>query len=633
MKKILCAAFVAISGMAISQNNVGIGITNPDPSSILELSSNQKGLLVPRMTAVQRMSVASPADGLLVYDTDSACFFFYNAGATAWRSLCEVSGGLTGPTGAQGVTGATGVAGATGIQGTPGSIGTTGATGLAGPTGIQGIQGPTGATGAQGLQGITGSTGATGVQGAIGPVGPTGTGTAVPGATGPTGPTGPLGAAGGDLNGTYPNPIVDGLQGNPVSAAVPGTNQVLTWNGTAWAPASSPDWSIFGNAGTTPVTNFLGTTDGTDIAFRTNNVEVARMTASRNVGIGITAPLAKLQIVGGAYIAATGANSIDGFTVQGNLSVPFQGGMYLTNTGGWQIGNATAEAYKWGVENTGVGTPNMRMGWVFGNAPNTYDPQRSMQIFTNGNMAIGSFTNYSARLAVVGQGLTGGSNFLYLRDDMPQTGTANRTIAITLDNPLFTSYRMYLGGPDGYAGVAPNSFEIWEYPLLPGGTGECCRRRFVIEGTHNMATGGGPLNLILQANGNVCTNGAFVTCSDERFKKDVHGLSKSLDKIMSLDGVNYYWDLEKFSNRFNNARIQTGFMAQQVQQVMPELVSTDSEGYLSVDYTKLSPYMVEAIKEQQQTITQLNQSLLKKDDELKQLNERLAKLEKLVGRE
>jgi hypothetical protein len=146
-----------------------------------------------------------------------------------------------------------------------------------------------------------------------------------------------------------------------------------------------------------------------------------------------------------------------------------------------------------------------------------------------------------------------------------------------------------------------------------------------------MATGGGPMNLVLQANGNVCSSGAFVSCSDERFKKDVHGLTKSLDKIMQLDGVNYYWDLEKFGERFNNANMQTGFMAQQVQEVMPELVSTDTDGYLAVDYSKLSPYMVEAIKEQQQTISELNKSLHQKEQELKAMNERLAKLEKLVS--
>ncbi len=69
--------------------NVGIGTTSPDASSILELYSTNKGFLVPRMTTAQRDAISNPATGLLIYNTNNSRFEF-NVGTPAspnWQPL------------------------------------------------------------------------------------------------------------------------------------------------------------------------------------------------------------------------------------------------------------------------------------------------------------------------------------------------------------------------------------------------------------------------------------------------------------------------------------------------------------------------------------------------------------------
>ena len=57
-----------------------------DTTAMLDISSNKKGLLIPRMTAQQKSAIASPATGLLVYQTDGSAGFYYFNG-TSWFLL------------------------------------------------------------------------------------------------------------------------------------------------------------------------------------------------------------------------------------------------------------------------------------------------------------------------------------------------------------------------------------------------------------------------------------------------------------------------------------------------------------------------------------------------------------------
>ncbi|HET9746555.1 MAG TPA: tail fiber domain-containing protein [Chitinophagaceae bacterium] len=81
----LCIALLTVN--LLSAQNVAINTdgTVANSSAILDVKSNSKGILVPRMTTAQRTVIVSPAAGLLVYDTDTNSFWFFNG--NAWTNL------------------------------------------------------------------------------------------------------------------------------------------------------------------------------------------------------------------------------------------------------------------------------------------------------------------------------------------------------------------------------------------------------------------------------------------------------------------------------------------------------------------------------------------------------------------
>jgi len=76
MKKQFTSFVLLLSAFSFAQ--VGIGTTTPNATAILDLTSTSKGLLPPRMNTIQRNAITSPAEGLIVYNTDLACWETYN---------------------------------------------------------------------------------------------------------------------------------------------------------------------------------------------------------------------------------------------------------------------------------------------------------------------------------------------------------------------------------------------------------------------------------------------------------------------------------------------------------------------------------------------------------------------------
>ncbi len=85
-----------LSGFSAFSQNVGINTTTPHASSLLELNANDKGLLVPRMTNAQRNLIASPANGLIIFQTDnvgieSSGLYYYDLTLHAWVRFSDQS--------------------------------------------------------------------------------------------------------------------------------------------------------------------------------------------------------------------------------------------------------------------------------------------------------------------------------------------------------------------------------------------------------------------------------------------------------------------------------------------------------------------------------------------------------------
>lgn len=161
-----------------------------------------------------------------------------------------------------------------------------------------------------------------------------------------------------------------------------------------------------------------------------------------------------------------------------------------------------------------------------------------------------------------------------------------------------------------------NEHWIWGYGSFPMVFGTNATERMRIDSSGNVGIGTSTPATALQVFGDVRvgnsgTNGcvqnygggviAGTACvSDIRLKKDITPLSGILDKLTELRPSWYYWDASVYpSYHFGSAR-QLGLVAQDVQKVFPELVSTNSEGYEEVNYSALPLYTLEAVKELKQ---------------------------------
>ena len=92
MKKILSLSVIMIASLVAASQNVAINNTGstPHPSAMLDINSESKGVLIPRLTTQQRVQMLAPANGLLVFDSNTNSFWYFS---TSWKELGNAGSG------------------------------------------------------------------------------------------------------------------------------------------------------------------------------------------------------------------------------------------------------------------------------------------------------------------------------------------------------------------------------------------------------------------------------------------------------------------------------------------------------------------------------------------------------------
>jgi hypothetical protein len=177
-------------------------------------------------------------------------------------------------------------------------------------------------------------------------------------------------------------------------------------------------------------------------------------------------------------------------------------------------------------------------------------------------------------------------------------GTNNPTRPLSFPAALGEKILLYPGGI-GEVGIGVYGGELRLHCDIPGGK--------VSFGTQTNA-GVYSENALAQRNGvyafsvlgSLWVNGTTYA-SDERFKQNITTISSPMQKLMQLNGVEYEMKTAEFETYHFQPGRQMGLLAQNVETIVPEAVN-EKDGFKGVDYARLVPLLIEAIKELQKEV-------------------------------
>ena len=584
--------------------SAGIGTVVPNASSLLEMVSTSKGLLIPRMTIAQRNAIATPATGLLIYLTDGTKGFYYYSG-TGWAAVGSTTSANKTLSNLSAITAVSqsllpGVNNNVDLGSAAKTWKDVYASGsIAGNAFVK-----TGGTSSQYLMAdgsistgpslsnyvdLTNNQTVSGVKtysndGIFNAN--VGIGTSTP-------------SAKLEIAGTMK--IVDGTQD---------FGRVLTCDATGLASWKDPAadntrWSLTGNSSINPASNFIGTTDGNPLILKTSNNERMRIDQGGKVGIGTSIPNHLLHINGGDLFVQSSS---------GLIRFGYEG------------------ANEWQMATTGAGADLRWYTTTDGGA--TITPRHYFS--QNGNMGVGGFSGSGVpigRLDVIGAGTTSSTNNLVLRNSNLDTIMRVRNdgrIGIGYNGTTYgrtmnlggTGINFYTANEGAFGGAVfptDTSLILWSnsntnnYLIMQPSWGNVGIGTYTpnskLHVNGRVGIGGNTIavngQLELSADeGRKPSTSTWTIASDARLKKIDGSYTKGLADILQLNPITYHYKSvgkRQFDEKVLNTQ-SIGFTAQDVQKIFPEAVGTDDDGYLSLNIHPILIATINAFKDQQKQI-------------------------------
>lgn len=313
-----------------------------------------------------------------------------------------------------------------------------------------------------------------------------------------------------------------------------------------WDSFNSKGWLVGNVNNITPGDFYIRTLPSVDGSPGTNQQEFTIKHATGNVGIGTTSPAKKLHVYNDGPNQGLRASNLDGV----NMDV-------LSGANGGIIGTYSNHPLSLYTNST-----------------------EKVTITTGGNFGINT-TSPSYRLDVVGSArINGGGSDIAGFFKSSTSGTL-----ISFEDTVNQANDSVSVGSAGNSFVIKTNYS----------------ERIRVTSSGDMGIGTNSPGYKLDVSGTIRATGDVIAYSDARVKENIETISNALDKVNSIRGVNY--------NKIGDNKRSIGVIAQEVLEVLPEVIHQDETGMYSVAYGNIVGVLIEAVKELTTRVEELEAKL------------------------